>query len=215
MPEPRQLRHAARPDPAHVLHPTSPSDHRAQGHATFPVPPHAAQYDPRAPPPAPASGGGGLHAEHHPPSAAAWPTSAPSPADAASTMGPSPTISQESDGVQTGCYDSAWCSDPKIFSRSSIDVQLRPRICVWLYVCSMRMVRCCLHVFIDNTPPSALQSAREVALARHDKKPRCEKQGLPSSAVQVGQLEPGKWGKVCEKYTNTTKRKRRKWPSKL
>ncbi|KAL5649669.1 hypothetical protein ACJX0J_040478, partial [Zea mays] len=128
VPEPRQLRHAARPDPAHVLHPTSPSDHRAQGHATFPVPPHAAQYDPRAPPPAPASGGGGLHAEHHPPSAAAWPTSAPSPADAASTMGPSPTISQESDGVQSSCCYSAWCSDPKIFSRSSIDVQLRARM---------------------------------------------------------------------------------------
>jgi len=81
VPEPRQLRQSVRPDPVHVLHPTSPSDHREQGHATFPVPAHVEQLGPCAPP-APASGG--LHSEHL--SAAATPMNAPTPADATATM---------------------------------------------------------------------------------------------------------------------------------
>ncbi|GLT86689.1 hypothetical protein SLE2022_048110 [Rubroshorea leprosula] len=40
IPDPPQLLHAIRPDPAQVRHPTSPSDHREHRQATLPVPLH-------------------------------------------------------------------------------------------------------------------------------------------------------------------------------
>lgn len=38
VPVPPQLLQAARPEPEHLRHPTSPSDHRVQKHVTLPVP---------------------------------------------------------------------------------------------------------------------------------------------------------------------------------
>ena len=43
MPEPPQMRHRLRQDPAHVPQPTSPSDQRLQRHSSRPVPLHVEQ----------------------------------------------------------------------------------------------------------------------------------------------------------------------------